>query len=319
MRPILLFAMAMMLPALAPAAAADFPARPIRMVVAAPAGSGLDVTVRIVSERLQAELGVPVVVEDRPGGDGIIATQFVAAAAPDGYTLLPASQAQMTIHPVLREKLSYDPQRDFVPVAMIANVPLVLVVNPSLPVASVGDLVALAKAKPGDLNYGSGSSTFMFGTELFLRLTGTSVRHVPYNGVPPAISCLLAGDVQMAMVNLPPALAHLRSGKLRALAVNGDVREPSIPDVPTLAEAGVRGFDYAVWVGVFAPAGTPGGVVAKLNAAIAKSLAAPAVQEKLRAAGILPVASTPEALGETVRRERGLIEGLARSAGITAK
>lgn len=317
------FAVALLLTVFAwpmlPTKAADPPTRPVHMIVAAPPGSGFDVTVRVLADRLRVELGAPIVVENKPGGDGILAAQLVAGAAADGHTLLPASQAQMTINPVLREKLSYDPERDFLPVSMIAHSPLVLVVNPKLPATSVRELAALSKSRPGELNYGSGSSTFMFGTELLMRLSGADLRHVPYNGVPPAIGGLLAGDVQVALVNLPPAIAHIRSGKLRALAVTSVAREPSLPDVPTLAEAGVQGYDYVVWVGVFAPAGTPKDVVARLNATIARSLEARDVRERFAAAGIVPVASSPEALAETVRRDRRLIADIAKAAGITAK
>lgn len=299
--------------------AADATSRPIRLIVAAPAGSGFDVTARVLADRLHEELDTAIVVENKPGSDGVLAAQLVAAAAPDGRTLLPASQAQMTINPALRADLSYDPERDFVPVSMVAHQPLVLVVNPALPVTSVRELVALSKARPDELNYGSASSTFMFGTELIMHLSGARLRHIPYNGGPPVIGGLLAGDVQVALINLQPAIAHIRSGKLRAIAITSAVREPTLPDVPTLAEAGVQGYDYVLWIGLFAPAATPKDVVARLNASIARSLESRELREKFAAAGIVPVASSPEALAETVRRDRRLIERLAKSAGITAK
>ncbi|CAG0948940.1 hypothetical protein BURK1_00072 [Burkholderiales bacterium] len=305
--------------ALPHAAAADFPSRPIRMVVAAPPGSGLDLTVRTLAERMHTDLGTPVIVENRPGADGIIAAQHVAAAPPDGHVLLAASPAQMTINPVLRDRLPYDPARDFVPVSMISHVPLVVVVNPAVPATSVGELAALSNARRGQLDYGSGSSTFMFATELFARRSGADLRHVPYNGVPPVVAALLAGDVQVGLVNLPPAIAHIRAGRLRALAVTGSAREATLPDVPTLAEAGVTRYEFAVWVGAFAPAGTPADVVATLNAAIAKALDAPEVRDRLVDAGIVPVKSSPEELAETVRRERALVQAVASSAGIGAK
>jgi tripartite-type tricarboxylate transporter receptor subunit TctC len=301
------------------ASAQAWPDRPLRLVAAAPPGSGLDLTMRTLAERLHADLGVNAIVENKAGADGILAAQQVAAAAADGMTLLAGSPAQMTINPVLRTDLSYVPVRDFVPVSLVSQVPLVLVVLPGVGAQSVRELVALARSRPLPLDYGSGSSTFMFATELFARRAGIALRQVPYNGIPPVVAALLAGDVQVGLVNVPPALAHLRSGRLRALAVTGAAREPSLPDVPTLAEAGVAGYDFSVWVGLFAPAGTPPERVAQLNAAIAKALEAADVRERLTASGIVPVASTPVALADTVRRERALVESVAREAGIVAR
>jgi tripartite-type tricarboxylate transporter receptor subunit TctC len=305
--------------AAASVAAQSWPARPIRILAAAPPGSGLDLTMRTLADRMHADLGVSIVVENRPGGDGILAAQQVATSPPDGYVLLAGSPAQMTINPVLRDALSYDPVRDFVPVSLVSVVPLVLVVNAEVPATSVRELVDLAKTRPGGLDYGSGSSTFMFATETFARRAAIELRHIPYNGVPPVVAALLAGDVQVGLVNLPPALGPVRAGRLRALAVSGPAREPSLPGVPTLAEAGVPGYDFTVWVGLFAPANTPGPVVARLARAVASALEAPDVRDKLLGAGIVPSSSTPEALAETVRRERTLVESVARSLGIAAK
>jgi tripartite-type tricarboxylate transporter receptor subunit TctC len=296
----------------------SYPARAIHLVVGAPVGSGMDLGTRILAERLRDDLGQPVIVENKPGADGIIAARAVATAAPDGYTLLPSTNSQMTINPVIKRNLSYDPLRDFEPIGMFMRVPMVLAVNASLPVNSVAELIAYAKANPTLLNYGSGSSVFMFITENFKSLAAIEMREIPYNGVPPMVSGLLAGDVQVGVVNLAPTLAHIKAGKLKALAVMGDAREPLLADVPTLAEAGVRGHDLQVWIGMFAPAGTPPEIVARVNDAIVRAIAVPEVREKMRAAGLNPVSGTPNALGATVRRELGVIGAVAKSAGISA-
>ena len=269
----ILWVLAVVAAPLAEAQTPAYPARAIHLVVGAPVGSGMDLGTRILAERLRDDLGQPVIVENKPGADGIVAARAVATAAPDGYTLLPSTNSQMTINPIVVRDLSYDPLRDFAPIAMYMRVPMILVVNASLPVNSVAELIAYAKANPGLLNYGSGSSVFMFITENFKSLAGIDMRHIPYNGVPPVVSALLAGDVQVGVVNLAPAAAHIKSGKLKALAVMNASREPLIADVPAIGETGVRGFDLAVWIGMFAPAGTPPEIVARLNDAIVRAVA----------------------------------------------
>ena len=299
--------------------AQPYPTRPIHLVVGAPVASGMDLAVRILAERLREDLGQPVIVENRPGADGIIAARTVATAPPDGYTLLPSTNSQMSINPILNRNLPYDPLRDFEPIAMFTRVPLVLVVNASLPVSSVAELIAYARANPTLLNYGSGSSVFMFSTEIFKSLAGIEMRQIPYNGIPPVVTGLLAGDVQVGIVNLAPALAHIQAGKLKALAVMNPSREPVLPDVPTLAEAGVRGYDVLVWLGMFAPAGTPPEVVTRLHDAIVRAIATPEVRDKLLAAGMIPSPSTPSALGATVRREIETFRAVAKANGISAR
>lgn len=302
----------------APAFGQSWPIHPIRLVVGAPAGSGIDFTIRTLADRLREELGQAVIVDNKAGADGIIAAREVARAAPDGYTFLPATPAQMTINPVLRDDLPYDPLKDFEPVSMISHVPLVLVVNPTIPANTIHELVAYARSHPGELNYGSGSSTFLLATEIFKQLSGADLRHIPFNGIPPVVNAVLAGDVQFAMVNVPPSIGHIKAGKLRALAVSGPSREPLMPEVPTLAEAGVPGYRFSVWVAMFAPAGTPPDIVTRLRGAMLRSLEAPEVRERLLASGIVPQTSTPESLGASIRQDIGDFRRIAKSTGIRA-
>ncbi len=276
----------------------------------------MDLATRILADRFNEELHQPMLVENRSGADGAIAARTVATAAPDGYTLLPSTGSQMSVNPIVQSNVPYDPLRDFVPIGMFAHIPLVLVVNPALPAANVRELVAYGKAHPDALNYGSGGSIFMLAGETLRKVTGIPMRQIPYNGVPPVVIAILAGDVQMGIVNIAPSLAHIRSGKLRALALLGPQRDPLLPDVPTLAEAGVQGFDLSVWLGLFAPAGTPPDVTARLATVLARALETPSVRERMLAAGVIPVASSPQALADTVRRELQVYGTLVREAGL---
>lgn len=293
--------------------------RTVRLVAAAPVGSGLDLTLRTLAEVLQQDLGAAVIVDNRPGGDGILAAQFVMQSAADGGTLLAASPAQMTINPVLRSALSYDPERDFTPISMLSRVPLALVSSASSRIDSMATLIRRAAADPGRIRYGSASSTFVVATEHFAEKAGIALEPIPYNGVPPVVNALLAGDVDIAWVNLPPVLGHVRAGRLRVLAVDSQARDPSLPDAPTLAEVGVPGYEFEVWVGAYAPAGTPPALVRRMHAAFASALGDPEVRKRLTSAGIVPVASTPEALLERVRSERKMIERIARTTGLAPR
>jgi tripartite-type tricarboxylate transporter receptor subunit TctC len=298
------------------AMAQSWPDRTVHFVVGLPPGSGMDVATRILAKRLRDEFNQPMVVETRTGADGAIAARAVANAAPDGYTLLPSTGSQMAANPVLQSNIPYDSLKDFEPIGLFARFHLVLVVHPGVPAASVRELVAYAKAHPEAINYGSGSSNLMLKTESLRKATGMPMRAIPYNGVPPTVAGLLAGDVQMAIVNLTPAVGHIKAGKLRALAVLGPTRDPLLPDVPTIAEAGVKGYDASLWVGMFAPAGTPKDVIARLSAAIARAIESAEVRESMRAAGIVPSISSPQALDDLVRREIRQNRAVASEAGL---
>lgn len=296
-----------------------YPTRPIRIVVGSTAGSGIDIGARMLAERLREELGQPVVIEIKAGADGMIAARHVAAAAPDGHTLLAATNGQMAIVPVVQDKPPFDPARDFAPISMVARYPLVLVVIPTVPVHSVPELVAYGKAHPGELNYGSASSSFMFGTERFKRLSGADLHHIPYIGVPAVATALLAGDVQVAILSVLAASPHIKAGKLRALAVTSIAREPLLPDVPTLAEVGVRGYDLDIWLAIFAPAGTPPEIVARLHAAIARNLDAPEMRDKLATAGMVPLIGSPQVVRETILRDTKTYAALEAALRANAK
>ncbi len=291
-----------------------YPTRPIRFVVGGSVGAGWDLAARLLAEKMREDLGQSVVIENKVGSEGVLSATLVAQSAPDGYTLLPAVSSQMTMNPVLIDKLSYDPVHGFEPISLIGLYPPVLVVSSTLPVNSVKDLIAYAKANPGRLNYGSGTNSFFFATELFKQKTGIDVLHIPYKGNSQTVTALLAGDVQMAIVDVTPALAHIRSGKLKALAVTTSRRLSLLPDVPTLAEAAdIPGFEVVLWIALFAPAGTPKDIVERLNLSVVRSLETPDLRERLLTAGIIPVSSTPQALAERMRRDIGVISEMAKA------
>jgi tripartite-type tricarboxylate transporter receptor subunit TctC len=281
-----------------------YPVRPIRIVIPYPPGGGTDIVIRAVGPRLSERLGQPVVIDNRGGATGTIGSEAVARAAPDGYTLLAHTNAGITILPHLNKKLPYDPIKDFAPVTLAASSPYLFVVNPKVPATSVAQLIALAKAKPGELNYassGNGASTHLAGL-LFCQMTGVKMVHIPYKGSGPATTELLAGQVQMRFSSIPPVLPHVRSGRLRALAVTSAKRFSLLPDVPTVADT-VPGFEVDSWYGVFAPAGTPPAIIKKLNADFAAALNLPDVKALLATDGSEVVASSPQRFGEIVRAE----------------
>jgi tripartite-type tricarboxylate transporter receptor subunit TctC len=270
-------------------AQAPYPNHPVRIVVPFPAGGTTDILARATAQKLTEGLGQPFVVENRPGAAGNIGAELVAKSPPDGYTMLMGTVGTHAINPSLYDKMPYDHVKDFVPVVLVAGVPNVLVVHPSVPVKSVQELIAYAKANPGKLNFassGAGTSIHLSG-ELFKTMTGVSMQHVPYKGSSPALADLTGGQVQLMFDNLPSALPLIKAGKLRALAVTSLTRSTVLPDLPTVSESGLAGFDSSSWFGLLAPAGTPKDVVARVNGEVAKWLATPDAKEKLAAQGAI--------------------------------
>jgi tripartite-type tricarboxylate transporter receptor subunit TctC len=300
------WALGVLLACVAPGAIAQaYPNHVIRLVVPFPAGGTTDILARAAAQKLTESLGQPVVVDNRPGAGGNIGADLVAKSTPDGYTLLMGTVGTHAINPSLYAKMPYDHVKDFVPVVLVAGVPNVLVVNPSLPVNSVADLIKLAKSKPGAINFassGSGTSIHLSG-ELFKTMAGVDMTHVPYKGSAPALSDLIGGQVQLMFDNLPSALPQIKAGKLRAIAVTSLNRAPVLPDVPTIAESGLPGFEASSWFGVLAPAGTPAPVVAKLNAEVNKWLQSPEAREQLLAQGAVAAGGTPEQFAAHIRAE----------------
>jgi len=277
-------------------AQAGYPNHPIRLVVPFPAGGTTDILARAVAQRMSETLGQQVVVDNRPGAGGNIGSELVAKSAPDGYTLLMGTVGTHAINPSLYSKMPYDHVKDFTPVILVAGVPNVLVVNPDLPVKTVAELIAYGKANPGKLNFassGSGTSIHLSG-ELFKTLTGVQMTHVPYKGSSPALTDLMGGQVQLMFDNLPSSLGFIKAGKLRALAVTSAARSTALPDVPTVAESGLPGFEASSWFGVLAPAGTPRDIVTRINAEVAKWLASPEAREKLASQGAIAAGGSPE-------------------------
>jgi tripartite-type tricarboxylate transporter receptor subunit TctC len=297
-----------------------FPSRPIRIVVPFAAGGATDLIARVVGQKLTESMGQAVVVENRPGASGMIGADLVAKAPPDGYTLLMASTAEIAINPSLYSKMSYDPQRDLAPITLAGVTPLILVVNPASPLHSVADIVKEAKAHPGAISFasaGNGSVQHLSG-ELVKVLTSTDMVHVPYKGAAPALTDVLSGQVTMFFSGMPPAMPHVKSGKLRALAVTTPKRSPAAPDVPTMAEAGVQGFDISNWFGLLAPAGTPPGILDKLHDEAVKALMQPAVKERLAEQGAEVVADSREHFGAFIKAEADKYAKLIKVSGAKA-
>jgi len=279
-------------------------------------GGGNDTVARLVSDGVTAELGQPVVVENRPGAGGVVGAEAVARAPADGYTLFLGGVGSHAINPNLHAHLSYDPIRDFAPITLVASAPLVLVVHPSVLAKSVRELVALAKAQPGHLNYasnGNGSSSHLAAV-MFDSMTGADMVHVPYKGLSPALTDLLSGQVQLMFSSVVAILPHVKAGKLRALAVSSPARMALLPDLPTIAESGVPGYESSSWYGILAPAGTPPEVVKRLNAALVKVIAQPAFRDALAREGAEPVGNSPEAFGAFIKAEKERLGDVIRQA-----
>lgn len=311
----LLACAALALPA-PPAWSQDYPSRPIKVIVPFSPGGAVDGPMRIIAQELGKRLAQPVTIENKPGAGATIGSEVVAKAAPDGYTLLLASQTN-AISASLYRNLSYDPVADFEPISLIGREPGVVVVNPSLPVTTFAEFVAYAKARPGELDYassGNGSGQHLFAALLFSQL-GLKLNHVPYRGSAQATTDLLGGRVAVSIPGTAGMVGHIKAGKLRALAVTGARRSPQLPDVPTLQELGVAGYEAYVWMGLLAPKGTPGGIVDRLYREIGEVLATPEVKAFMANAGIEIVGSTPAELGEFFRKERDVWGRVVRQTG----
>jgi tripartite-type tricarboxylate transporter receptor subunit TctC len=297
--------------------AQGYPSKSIRIVVGFPPGGGNDIIARMVGAKMQESWGQPVVIENKPGANSIIAAEFVAKSAADGYTLLVNATGGMSVNPVLYAKLPYDPLKDFVPISMVGSFPLVLVVNPAVPVNSVSELVAYAKANPGKLNYSAGSTAFQVATEMFKQMTGTDMKHIPYKGSAASITAVISGDVQLTIVDSPPLMPQLASGRVRALAVTTPKRAAAMPDLPAVAES-LPGYEMALWIGMFAPAGTPRDVAAKLTAEVVRIVGLPDIREKLAGMGVEPLGNSSEETAEWIRREIARYGPVVKAAGIKA-
>jgi tripartite-type tricarboxylate transporter receptor subunit TctC len=289
----------------APAARAQsgWPAGPVRFVVPFPAGSGTDLSARQIGERLSAAIGVPVVVDNRPGADGTIAAEAAARSKPDGQTVFVTSNSTHASNPALRRRLPYDPIRDFAPVTLIGTASLLVLVHPSLPVRTVGELIAHAKANPGKLSFSSGSASSRVSGEMFKAMTGVDMVNVGYKGNPQAIADLAAGQVQVMFCDPSTALPHVQAGRVRAIATTGSARASAAPELPTVAESGVPGFEMVAWTAVFLPAGTPEPIVAALNARIGEILRSPDFRARNGSAGFDFAPGTPQQLGAFVASE----------------
>jgi tripartite-type tricarboxylate transporter receptor subunit TctC len=298
-------------------AQAQYPQRAVKMIVPFPPAGATDVVGRIVALKLSERLGQSVVVENRPGAGGSIGSDLVAKSAPDGYTILMATSSTHSIGPSL-QKLPYDPIRDFAAITHVADIPNVLVVSPKLPVSSLKELVAHARANPGKLNFASsGVGTIVhLNGELFKMVTGTDLVHVPYKGTALSIPDLASGNVAMLFDSLASVMPHIKSGSARPLAINAQRRSHLLPDVPTLAEAGLGAFDRYTWFGMFAPAGTPADVVRKLNGETLAALKSPDLRERFDAVGAEPVGSTPEQFVERIRSDAARWAEVIRKADV---
>jgi tripartite-type tricarboxylate transporter receptor subunit TctC len=302
------------------AVAQSYPTKPIRMVVAYPPGGGTDIVGRMVAQKLSENIGQTVVIDNRGGAAGNIGSEIAARSAPDGYTVLMGNVAPNAINVSLYAKLAYDPVRDFAPVSLVASTPNILVVQPSLSVKAVSDLVALAKAKPGTLNYpsaGLGSSSHLAG-ELFDTIAAVKMVHIPYKGGGPALTDLLGGQVQLMFATMPAAMPHVKSGKLRAVAVTSAKRSQALPELPTIGET-LKGYEASTWYGLLAPAGVSRAVVIALNAQIVKILGVVETKDRLLQQGFEPVGSTPEEFGAYIKSEIAKWAGVIKAAGIRAE
>jgi tripartite-type tricarboxylate transporter receptor subunit TctC len=301
--------------------AQQYPSRPIRIIVPFAPGGATDLPARLIAPKLSESLGQPVIVENKPGAGGVIGIDMVAKSAPDGYTLLMATNGELVMNPSIYPKLPYNPFKDLVPISVAVESPLVMLVSPSSPFKSVSDVLAAAKANPGSVTYataGAGSTSHVL-TEMLALRTGTKLLHVPYKGGAPASKAIVSGEVAMGLLNLGSAITLINGGRARALAVTSGTRVPELPSVPTLAELGVPDYADGIWVGMAAPAGVPQDVIHRLSAAVVKALEAPDVRAQLTQIGVHAVGSTPEQAAARIQRETPRYAEAIRQANIRAE
>lgn len=294
-----------------------YPSKPVRLIVPFAPGGSTDVLARLLAEALRPELGQPVIVENRAGAGGNIGGDFVAKAPPDGYTLLIAAAGPTVINPSLYARMPYDPAKDLRPVTLLIQEPNLMAVNPKIPAKTVAEFIAYAKSRPTEISFGSpgnGSPAHLAG-EWFNQLTGTTMVHVPYKGTGPALNDLIAGQIAMMIDNMPAMWPHVQAGKLRALAVSTDKRAAAAPDVPTIAESGVKGFAFGAWKGLMVPAATPPDIVERLHAAATKALAKPDFRKRLIELGAEPVGNTPAQFATVIKNETASWAALVKSTG----
>jgi tripartite-type tricarboxylate transporter receptor subunit TctC len=298
--------------------AQTYPTRPVRMMVPFPAGGGSDTMGRILGGKLSERLGQQFVVENRPGAAGSIGAEIAARAAADGYMVLLGSTSELVQYPNVNPKVPYDPLRDFAPIGLIGTIPMVLVVHPSLPVKNVKELVALARGRPGEINFGSAGqgATTHLAVELFILLSNVKLTHVPYKGSPQAVTDLVAGNVQLGIPTMPAALPFIKSGRVKVLGVTTAKRASNLPDVPTLNEAGVKGYEAALWTGLLAPAGTPAAIINRLNGEIAKIVELKDVQDALARQGAEAQTSTPQEFASFLKTEHAKWARVVKESGI---
>ena len=294
----------------------SYPGKPVRIVVGYSAGGGNDLIVRVMAPRLSEGLGQPIIIENKPGAQAIIATEYVAKASPDGYTILMGPTGPMAMNPATYARLPYSSTRDFAPISTIGQFPLIVTVGASLPVHSIRELIEYAKRNPAKANYGSSAAAFQIASELFKQKTGTEFVHIPYKSSGESVQAVVSGQVTMTICDPPPASGPLRAGTARALAITSSQRHPSWPDVPTLAEAGVPEVEVWLWTAFFAPARTPPAIVARLQKEVARVVRLPDVREGLAKLGVDPVGGSSEELGTRLARDIEKWTAVAREANI---
>jgi tripartite-type tricarboxylate transporter receptor subunit TctC len=312
-------AAAMPLAARAQAQAQTWPNRPITIIVPFGPGSGTDIVSRIIAQPLGIALGQSIVIDNRQGANGGIAATFVAKAPPDGYTLLASTNSPHSANPFLLKNVGYDAVKDFAPITRIGSFTLMMVINPAIPVKSIPELIAYAKAHPGELTYGSGNTSGILAGETLKRFAGIDILQVPYKSVPPALNDVIGGRVSMSFSDLTPGLPHVKSGTLRALAITRLVRSALLPDLPTFDESGLKGFEVESWAGFFAPAGTPPDIIKRLNIEMRKIIEDPKVKAQIANVGFEAFSSTPEELGEFVKAQLVKNAKMIKDAGIEAE